>query len=198
MLEFPATQVTLAVTSTVVPPAVAVAVKQSLPVAIEFSARLKEVTGPTTMFVTLPRVTVAVAVALAVPEDAVMVLVPAEIPVSRPPVVMLATVGVALDQHTVVPLQLVPPVKVIALPLLSVPAAVNCVVSPWLTVGLGGSIVMLETVGFTKKPVQLMVKASVARKAKAPARRSLFFVDDIVISDRRSRPALILLARRCA
>src|ERR1700733_2638702 len=198
MLEFPATQVTLAVTSTVVPPAVAVAVKQSLPVAIEFSARLKEVTGPTTMLVTLPRVTVAVAVALAVPEDAVMVLVPAEIPVSRPPVVMLATVGVALDQHTVVPLQLVPPVKVIALPLLSVPAAVSCVVSPWLTVGLGGSIVMADTVGFTKKPVQLMVKASVARKAEAPARRRLFFVDDIVISDRRSRPALILLARHGA
>lgn len=198
MLEFPATQVTLAVTSTVVPPAVALAVKQSFPAATEFSARLKEVTGPTTMLVTLPRVTVAVAVALAVPEDAVMVLVPAEIPVSRPPVVMLATVGVALDQHTVVPLQLVPPVKVIALPLLSVPAAVNCVFSPWLTVGLGGSIVMADTVGFTKNPVQLMVKASVARKAKAPARRSLFFVDDIVISDRRSRPALILLARRCA
>ena len=57
---------------------------------------------------------------------------------------------------------------------------------------------MAETVGFTKKPVQLMVKASVARKAKAPARRSLFFVDDIVISDRRSRPALILLARHGA
>jgi hypothetical protein len=198
MVESPGTQVTLAVTSTVVPPAVALAVRQSFPAAIEFSARLKEVTGPTTMLVTLPRVTVAVAVALAVPEDAVMVLVPAEIPVSRPPVVMVAMVGVALDQHTVVPLQLVPPDKVIALPLLSVPAAVNCVVSPWLTVGLGGSIVMADTVGFTKKPVQLMVKASVARKAKPPARRSLCFVDDIVISDRRSRPALILLARRCA
>jgi hypothetical protein len=57
---------------------------------------------------------------------------------------------------------------------------------------------MLETVGFTKKPVQLMVKTSVARKAKAPARRSLCFVDDIVISDRRSRPALILPKRRCS
>ena len=198
MVVSPGTQVTLAVTSTVVPPAVALAVKQSFPVATEFSGRLKEVTGPTTMLVTLPRVTVAVAVALAVPEDAVMVLVPAETPVSRPPVVIVATVGVALDQHTVVPLQLVPPDKVIALPLLSVPAAVNVAVNPWLTVGLGGSIVMLETVGFTKKPVQLMVKTSVARKAKAPARRSLWFVDDIVISDRRSRPALILLAPRCA
>jgi len=192
-----ACQVTLAVTSTVVPPALALAVKQLLPVAVELTGRLMEV-GLTTMLVTLPRVTVAVVVALAVPEAAVMVLVPAETPVSRPPVVIVATLGVALDQHTVVPLQLVPPVKVIALPLLSVPAAVNVAVSPSLTVGFGGSIVMLETVGFTKKPVQLMVKASIARKAKAPARRRLCFVDDIVISDCRSRPALVLLARRCA
>jgi hypothetical protein len=130
MLAFPGSQVTLAVTSTVVPPAVALAVKHWFPVAIELSARLKEVSGPTTMAVTLPRVTVAVVVALAVPDAAVMVLVPAETPVSRPPVVMVATVGVALDQHTVVPLQLVPPVKVIALPLLSVPAAVNVAVNP--------------------------------------------------------------------
>jgi hypothetical protein len=192
-----ACQVTLAVTSTGVPPAVASAVRQFAPVAVELTASVMEL-GLTTMLVTLPRVTVAVVVALAVPEAAVMVLVPAETPVSSPPVVIVATLGVALDQHTVVPLQLVPPVRVIELPLLSVPAAVNVAVNPWLTVGLGGSIVMLETVGFTKKPVQLMVKASVARKAKAPARRRLCFVDDIVISDRRSRPALILLARRCA
>ena len=189
MLEFPATQVTLAVTSTFVPPAVAMAVKHWFPVAIELSGRLKEVSGPTTMAVTLPKVTVAVVVALAVPEAAVMVLVPAETPVSSPPVVMVATLGVALDQHTVVPVQLVPPVSVSALPLLSVPAAVNCAVSPWPTVGLGGSMVMLETVGFTKKPVQLMVKASVARKAKAPAMRSLCFVDDIVISNPLGAPA---------
>lgn len=117
-------------TSTVVPPAVALAVKQSLEAATELSGRLKEVTGPTTMAVTLPRVTVAVVVAVAVPEDAVMVLVPAETPVSSPPVLIVATLGVALDQHTVVPLQLVPPVKVIALPLLSVPAAVNVAVNP--------------------------------------------------------------------
>jgi hypothetical protein len=192
-----ACQVTLAVTLTGVPPAVAMAVRQFAPVAVALTGSVMEL-GVTTMLVTLPKVTVAVVVAVAVPEAAVMVLVPAETPVSRPPVVMVATAGVSLDQHTVVPLQLVPPVKVIELPLLSVPAAVNVAVNPWLTVGLGGSIVMLETVGFTKKPVQLMVKASVARKAKAPARRSLFFVDDIVISDRRSRPALILLAPRCA
>ena len=64
------------------------------------------------MAVTLPKVTVAVVVALAVPEAALMVLVPAETPVSSPPVVMVATLGVALDQHTVVPVQLVPPVRV--------------------------------------------------------------------------------------
>ena len=44
-------------------------------------------------------------------------------------------------------------------------------------------MVMLEMVGFTKNPVQLMVRASVARKAKAPATRTLCFLDDIVISD---------------
>jgi len=179
-VEFPATQVTLAVTSTVVPPAVALAVRHW--VAVELTVRVIEL-GWTRMLVTLPKVTVAVVVALAVPDAAVMVLVPAETPVTRPPALIVATLGVALDQHTVVPVQLVPPVKVSALPLLSVPAAVNCVVSPWLTVGFGGSMVILETVGFTKKPVQLIVRARAARKAKAPARRSLCFVDDIVISN---------------
>jgi hypothetical protein len=174
----PDCQVTLEVTGTDVPPAVAVAVKHV--VAVELTGRVIDV-GLTRMLVTLPRVTVAVVVAVAVPEAAVMVLVPAETPVSKPPVLMVATLGVALDQHTVVPVQLVPPVSVRELPLLSVPAAVKFVVSPSLTVGFGGSIVMLETVGLTKKPVQLMVKASVARKAKAPAMRSLCFADGIGI-----------------
>jgi hypothetical protein len=190
-------QVTLAVTSGDDPPAVACAIRHV--VAVELSGSVMEL-GVTTMAVTLPRVTVAVVVALAVPEAAVIVLVPAETPANRPPLVMVATLGVALDQHTVVPVQLVPPVRVSALPLLSVPAAVNCVVSPWLTVGFGGSIVILETVGFTKKPVQLMVKASVARKAKAPAMRSLCFVDDIVISNplgARSRTRILFPRRGC-
>jgi hypothetical protein len=42
-------------------------------------------------------------------------------------------------------------------------------------------MVMVETVGFTKKPRQLMARAKVASAAKEPARRSLFFVDDIVL-----------------
>jgi hypothetical protein len=161
--------------------------KHWLPVATVFTGILNEVLGLRTILVTLASVTVAVVVAVAVPDAAVMVLVPAVTPVNVPPVLIVATLGVALDQHTVVPVQLVPPVRVSGFPLLSVPAAVNCAVSPTLTVGLGGSMEMVDTVGFTKKPVQLMVKASVARKAKAPAMRSLCFVDDIVISNPFSR-----------
>jgi hypothetical protein len=181
-VELGVCQVTLAVTSICSPPAVAEAVKQSFPVAVELSARLKEVTpeGPRTKSVTFPNVTVAVVVALAVPEAAVIVDVPAESPVSNPLTETVATLGVSLDQHTVVPVQLVPPVKVSGFPLLSVPAAVSCCVKVTLTDGLGGSITMLETVGFTKKPLQLTVMAMTASTAKAPARRSLFFLGDIV------------------
>jgi hypothetical protein len=144
------TQVTLVVTLTCCPPAVAVAVKQSPSVAVVLTGMLKPVIpfGPRTMLVTLSKVTVAVVVALAVPDAAVMVVVPTETPVSSPPVEIVATLGVALDQHTVVPVQLVPPVKVSGIPLLSVPAAVSCRVFATLTVGLGGSITMEETVGF--------------------------------------------------
>jgi hypothetical protein len=63
-----------------------------------------------------------------------------------------------------------------------VAAAVICCVAelgPKLTVGLGGSIVMLETVGFWKKPVQLTARAKVASAAMAPAIRSSCFADDI-------------------
>ena len=181
----PVIQVTLDVTSMpVCPPAVARAVKQSLFIAVVFTGMLKDVIpfGPRTILVTLASVTVAVVVALAVPEAAVMVLVPAVTPVNVPPVLIVATLGVALDQHTVVPVQVVPPVRVSGFPLLSVPAAVSCAVNPTLTDGLGGSIAMVDTVGFTKKPVQLMARANVATAAKAPARRSLCLVDDIVIS----------------
>jgi hypothetical protein len=131
--------------------------------------------------VTFPRVTVAVVVALTVPEAAVIVLVPAVTPVKRPPVLTVATPGVALDQHTVVPVQLVPPVRVSGFPSLSVAAAVSWVLNPMLTEGLGGSIVMLATVGFTKNPRQLMARASVASAASATANWSFFLVDDIKV-----------------
>ena len=88
-------QVTLVVTSTVCPPAVAIADKQSV-VVVELTGRLNEVMcdplTSRTMLVTFPRVTVAVVVAVAVPEAAVIVAVPALTPVNKPPVLTVATV----------------------------------------------------------------------------------------------------------
>jgi hypothetical protein len=104
------TQVAVAVTSCSGPlERVAITVKQV--VAVELSGRLT-VPGVTVRAVTSPSVTVALAVALAVPEDAVMVALPTEIPFSSPPVVMVAMVVSELDQHTLVPEQLVPPLRV--------------------------------------------------------------------------------------
>ncbi len=126
---------------------------------------------------------VAVVVPVMVPEAAVIVVVPAEIPVSKPPVVILATVVSELDQQTVLPVQLVPPVSVLVLPSLNVASATSCSeleFGPNDTVGLGGSIVMVETVGFTKKPLQLTARTNVANAAKATARRTFCFVDDMV------------------
>jgi hypothetical protein len=120
-----------------------------------------------------------VVVAVAVPEAAVIVAVPALTPVNKPPVLTVATAGVSVDQHTVLPVQVVPPLSVRGFPLLSVAAAVSWAVKPMLTVGLGGSITMLETVGFTKNPRQLTARANVARAAKAPASRSFDFLDAI-------------------
>jgi hypothetical protein len=176
--DVPVCQVTLVVTSIVWPPAVAVAVKQSFPVAVVLSGKLKLVIplGPSVMLVTLANVIVAVVVALAVPDAAVMVVVPAETPVKRPPVLMVATLGVELDQHTVFPVQLVPPVSVTAFPSLSVPAAVSCWVNPMLTAGFGGSIVMLVMVGFTKNPLQLTASAIIPSTANAPITRRFHFI----------------------
>ena len=137
------------------------------------SPKLKEVAAPPpsasrTILVTSLKVTVAVVVALAVPDAAVMVAVPAETPFRAPPVLTVATLVSELDQHTVVPVQLVPPVSVIALPLLSVPAAVSVVVNPTLTLGSGGSIVMVETVGFTKNPLQPTPAAKISLFCQRP------------------------------
>jgi hypothetical protein len=173
------TQVAVAVTSCSGPlESVASAVKQV--VAVELSGRLTEV-GLTVIAVTLPRVTVALAVALAVPDDAVIVALPTVIPFSSPPEVIVAVLGSELDQQTDVPEQVVPPVRVYEFPSLSVPAAFNCSVWPWLTLGADGSIVMEVIVGFWKNPRQLAAKARVARAANAPAMRSLDLRDDIVI-----------------
>jgi hypothetical protein len=126
---------------------------------------------------------VAVVVPVIVPEAAVIVVVPAEMPVSKPPVVMVATVGSELDQQTTLPVQVVPPVSVLVLPSLNVAAATSCSgveFGPNATVGLGGSMVMVETVGFWKNPLQLTARTNVANAAKATARRTFCFMDDMV------------------
>jgi hypothetical protein len=128
--------------------------------------------------------TVAVVVPVTDPEAAVIVVVPTETPVKSPPVLRVATDGSELDQHTVVPVQLVPPVKVPVLPSLKVAAAVNWSgldPGPKPTVGVGGSIVMVDTVGFTKKPLQATPRPRIRSAAKEPARRSLWLVGGIVI-----------------
>jgi hypothetical protein len=48
-------------------------------------------------------------------------------------------------------------------------------------VGDAGPIEIEDMVGFTKKPVHPTVRAKIRSAAKAPARRSVCFVDDIVI-----------------
>lgn len=95
--------------------------------------------------------TVAVVVPVTAPEAPVIVAVPAETPVKTPPVLMVATEVSELDQHTTLPVQLVPPLRLPVLPSLYVATAVIWTVvapDPKPTVGVGGSTVIVETVGF--------------------------------------------------
>jgi hypothetical protein len=74
----------------------------------------------------------------------------------------------------------------VVLPSLLVPNTVICtvlLVVPVAIVGDAGPTASDDKVGFTKNPVQLIARTNVASAAKAPARRSLCCVDDIVISD---------------
>jgi hypothetical protein len=68
--------------------------------------------GLSVIAVTSLSVTAALAVAVALPEEAVIVALPVAMPLSNPPLVMVAVLVSELDQHTVVPVQLVPPVRV--------------------------------------------------------------------------------------
>jgi hypothetical protein len=54
-------------------------------------------------------------------------------------------------------------------------------VVPAKMVGDAGPTASELSVGFTKKPLQLMAKARVRSAAKVPATRSWCFVDDIII-----------------
>ena len=103
------------------------------------------------------------------------VAVPVLTDVTRPLVVIVATLVGVMPQET--------DGLVVVLPSLLVPNTVICTVLPvvpvWM-VGDAGPTDKEEIVGFTKKPVQLMVSANAASMAKVQARRS-FCLGDIVV-----------------
>jgi hypothetical protein len=107
---------------------------------------------------------------------AVTVAVPTATDVTKPVEEIVATVvGVIL--HATDGL-------VVVLPSLFVADTVICtvlLVVPVSMVGDTGPTAMELMVGFTKKPVQLTPRAKIARTPNAPARRSVFFLDDIVV-----------------
>ena len=111
-------QVTVAVTSTWLPPAVA----KTLSVPIPPRAIVK-LGGMMVMAVTFISVTVMLEVPLAAPEDAVIVAVPELAPFTTPPVLMGATVVSLLDQKTWL-------VRVLVLPSSKVPMALICRLVP--------------------------------------------------------------------
>ena len=105
---------------------------------------------------------------------AVTVAVPMLTDVTKPPEEIVATdVGLMV--------QLTDGLLVV-LPSLFVPNTVICtvlfVVPLWM-LGDAGPTAIEDNVGFTKKPRQATPATRVASTAKAPAKRSLCFVDDI-------------------
>ena len=111
-------QVTVAVTSTWLPPAVANTV--SVP---DCPLAIVKLGGMMVMPVTFISETVTVEVPLAAPEDAVIVEVPELAPVIIPPAVMGATFASLLDQKTLL-------VSVLVLPSSKVPVALICRLVP--------------------------------------------------------------------
>lgn len=109
-------------------------------------------------------------------EVAVTVAVPIATDVTNPEVEIVAMPGGAMLHET--------DGLLFVLPSLLVPNTVICTVLPLVPVrivGVGGPTAIEDSVGLTKNPLQLTARASVASAAKAPAKRSLCFADDIVI-----------------
>jgi len=109
-------------------------------------------------------------------EVAVTVAVPMLADVTKPEVEIVATEVGLMVQPT--------EGLVAELPSLLVPTACIWTVLPvfpiWM-VGDAGPTEMLVSVGFTKNPVQLTAKARVVSAAKAPMRRGLCVVNDIIM-----------------
>jgi hypothetical protein len=109
-------------------------------------------------------------------EVAVTVAVPVSTDVTKPEEEIVATlVGLMLQETDGL---------FVVLPSLLVANTVICTVLavlPVSMVGLAGPTEIDDSVGFWKKPVQLMVSANVTSMAKVQARRSFWLVDDIVV-----------------
>ena len=112
---------------------------------------------------------------------AVTVIVPTVlVEVTRPEVPMEAAIGSPLVAGAMVQLTEALPV----LPSLKLPVALICtvlLVGPASIVAVEGATDIEVNVGFTKNPRQPTASARIPSAAKATARRSLFFWDDIVI-----------------
>jgi hypothetical protein len=141
--------VTEAVTSCVPPPIrLAVAVNCSVPLDKDTDGLV----GVTTIDCMLASATVTVVVLLTVPEAAVMVAVPADTAVTKPPALIVATL-VGLDDQLTVTGPWVPSLKV--------PVAVICTVHTdpgggghVAIVGVCGAMAIATNVGSTKNPLQ--------------------------------------------
>jgi hypothetical protein len=137
-------QVTALVRSTVPPPL-------TVPIAVNCTvappAVVDGLVGVTAIETRLATVTVTVVVELTVPEAAVMVAVPGTTPVTRPVLLIVATLEFEVDQVTV---DVIGPV----LPSLKVPVATICCVVPAAIEGVDGVMVIPVSTGSTKNPLQ--------------------------------------------
>jgi hypothetical protein len=123
-------------------------------------------------------------------EVAVTVAVPMLADVTKPEEEMVATLVGVMVQET--------DGLFVVLPSLLVPNTVICTVLPVLpvsTVGDAGPTEIDDSVGFWKKPVQLMVRANPTSMAKVQATRSLFFADNIVVQTPWARLARVDILR---
>lgn len=145
------------------------------------------VAGVTAMDVNVAAVTVRVVFPLTVPEDAVMVVVPADTPEARPDVLMVAT-EVAEELHVTDDVRLFVP------PSVYVPVAVNCCVRPLMIEGAAGVTAMEASVAAVTVRVDvplmdpdvavIVVPPAAALVAKPPGLMVATLVaDDVHVTD---------------
>lgn len=137
-------------------------------------------------------VTVAAVGALKVPSLALICVVPTVVAVDDAVTFPLFSPTEATDASVDVHKHC--PVTLEVFPLSNVPVATIWNDWPGVRGKLVGPMVIPVSFGFGKKPVQLSARAKVARAAKAPIRRSFWFVDDIVIWDSLGRALLKIVA----